>query len=79
MQFQELYTSAIALQPRDKAVLALGLLSSLNAETDEDTTALWVAENRNAVLHDTRSIGRRLQQRSLLPKCTQSLGNKSCV
>ena len=45
MSFQELYTTAIDLQPRDKAVLAYGLLATLNAETDEDTTELWVAES----------------------------------
>jgi Putative addiction module component len=45
MSFQELYTTAIDLQPHDKAVLAYGLLATLNAETDEDTTELWLAES----------------------------------
>ena len=45
MSFQALYSTAIDLQPRDKAALAYGLLSTLDTEADEDTSALWLEES----------------------------------
>ncbi len=45
MNKQELFSAAFMLESHDKAALAYTLLAALEAETDEDTTQLWVEES----------------------------------
>jgi hypothetical protein len=74
MSLQELYSAANSLEPRDKAELAYNLLAALDAETDEDTTALWVEESERRFARYLEH-GQSISARTFIAEMAVELGN----
>lgn len=74
MSLQELYSAANSLEPRDKAELAYNLLAALDAETDEDTTALWVEESERRFAQYLEH-GQSISARVFIAEMATKLGN----
>lgn len=74
MSIQELYSAANSLEPRDKAELAYNLLAALDAETDEDTTALWVEESERRFARYLEH-GQSTSARTFIAEMAAELGN----